>query len=97
VSATMWMVLNPDQDRILMKTPSLLEAFRFARRKAGSSAHMEHDVGFGVQVRGRKASLTVFRVLVDGRSDAPEVLPGRPLAEHIVLSEGGSFIWVPAA
>ena len=97
MSATLWMVLNPDQDRILLKTPSLLEAFRLARRRAGSSAHLERDTGFGVQVRGRKASLTVFRVLVDDRPDAPEVLPGRPLAEHIVLPEGGSFIWVPAA
>ncbi len=93
----MWVVLNPDQDRILSKTPSLLEAVRVARHTVGGSARLERAAGLGVLVRGLNGTLTVFRVLVDDRPGAPDVLPGAPLAEHIVLTEGRSFIWVPAA
>jgi len=97
VTAAKWMVLNPDQDRILSKTPSLLQAVRIARRRAGRPARLERARGFGVQVRGTKANLTVFRVLVDDGPDAPAVIPGMPTAELILLPAGGSFIWVPAA
>ena len=97
MSATMWMVLQPNQDRILLRTSSMLEAFRFASRKAGGSVHLERAAGSGVQARGRNHSLLVLPLLVDDRPDAPGVLPGRPLAELIALNGGGSFIWVPAA
>ena len=97
MTATKWVVLNAAQDRILSNDPSLLEAVRFARREAGSPACLERDSGLGVRVRGPKGNLTVFRVLVDEGPGAPAVMPGRPAAERIVLPEGGSFIWVPAA
>ena len=104
MSATIWMVLNPDQDRILLKTPSRLEAFRVACRRAGGSARLERDIGFGVTVTGRKRSLTVFPVPTNDRSAPPHVLPaapdvlrGVPFAELVDLPEGGTFVWVPPA
>ena len=97
MTATKWMVLNPDQDSILSKTPSFLDAVRIARRKAGRYSRLERASGFGIQVRGSRRCLMVFRVLVDDGPDATPVMPGVPAAELIVLPAGGSFIWVPAA
>ena len=97
MTATIWTVLNPDQDRIVSRSPSLLDAVRLARHHAGSPARLERAPGLGLSVRGVRRCLTVFRVLVDDQPGAPEVIPGRPLAEVIVLPAGGSFIWVPAA
>ena len=97
MTATIWMVLDPEQDRIVSRIPSLLAAVRVAWREAGGPARLERAPGLGVEVHGTKRRLTMFQVLVDDQPGAPEMVPGQPLAERIVLPTGASFIWVPAA
>lgn len=97
MSTTVWMVLNSNQDRILLKTGSCLAAFRLARRRVGGAAHLERANGFGVLVTGHRLTLTVVPVAANGKAIESAALPGLPRAELVSLPGGRSFIWVPAA
>ena len=109
MAGTWWLVLNNTQDRIIFKTPSCLEAFRVAERRAGGSARFERDTLLGFTVVGRLRNLTVVPVVAQSRKPdrvrlrirrgTPVAIPvgGIPGAEVILLPGGGSFTWIPSA
>jgi len=108
MDATWWIVLNHAQDRIILQTPSCLEAFRVAARRAGGLARLERDAMLGVTVVGRLRNMTVVPVASQTRKPdrvrlpvgggTPVAIPigGYPGAEVVPLPGGGSFTWIPA-
>lgn len=95
-----WMVLDRSNERIVYRSASPLEAFRLARRSAGGAVRLATATGFGINVTGRRGTVTVIRVPRNPATGKRRVaIPVTPMdrGEQVELPDGSRFTWIPAA
>src|SRR6476659_1748632 len=86
-----WMVLDRSNERIVYRSTSALEAFRLARRSAGGTVRLAPAPGYGINVTGRRGTVTVIRVLRNPTSSRRRVaIPIVPMTrgEQVELPDG---------
>jgi hypothetical protein len=94
-----WMVLDRSNERIVYRSTSPLEAFRLARRSAGGAVRLAPAPGYGIEVTGRRGTVTVIRVPRNPDTRRRRVaIPITPMdrGEPVLLPDGSRFTWIPA-